>query len=160
MVSYVIKCLESVPLPVKIVSSNLDYLQFGLPVYADSIKGRGPMGGLFTAMEHTSAPYVLLIGCDMPFITKKIICHLIENSKESMITVTETNGKINPLLAIYPKAISSELSLHLGNGKLKMQDFITSQKHHILKMEEFEKSDPKSLTNINSKEELEFWNKL
>lgn len=160
MVTYVIKTLHSVPLVVKLISSNIDYNQFGLPVYADSMQGKGPMGGLLTALEQTFVPYILLMGCDMPFISKKAISHLIENSKENKITVAESNGYINPLLAIYPKSIVPVLKEHVENDRLKMQDFISSQGHHIVKMERIEKTEPTTLTNINSREELDYWNKL
>ncbi|WP_373496202.1 molybdenum cofactor guanylyltransferase [Aquiflexum sp.] len=159
MITSVIKSLQSIPLEVKLISANPDYNQFYLPLYKDSIQNKGPMGGLITALEQTSAPYVLLMGCDMPFITKKAISHLIDNSKENKITVAGTNGYINPLLAIYPKSILPELKEHIENDRLKMQDFISSQDHHIVKMDEIEKTEPTTLTNINSREELDYWNK-
>lgn len=158
MVTYVIKSIQSVPLVVKMITSNIDYIPFGLPVYADSIREKGPMGGLLTALEHSFAPYVLLIACDMPFVTKKTLCRLIDNSKENMITVALTNGKINPLFAIYPKSILSELRAFLENNQLKMQDFITSHDHYFVKMDEIENNIPYALTNINSQDELEYWN--
>lgn len=158
MVTYVIKSLQSVPLVVKMISSNIDYIQFGLPVYEDSIREKGPMGGLLTALEQTYVSNVLLMGCDMPFISKEVIWHLISNSKENMITVALTNGMVNPLLAIYPKSILQELRAFLENDQLKMQDFIIFQDHIIVKMDEIEKNEPNAFTNINSQDELEYWN--
>jgi molybdopterin-guanine dinucleotide biosynthesis protein A len=158
MISFVIKSLHSIPLVVKLISGNIDYVQFGLPVYTDTIPDKGPMGGLMTALELTYSPYVLLMGCDMPFISKETISYLIENSQENKITVAETNGRINPLLAIYPKSILSEVSNHIEKNMLKMQDFILRCQHHIVKMDNIESIDPKSLTNINSRDDLENWN--
>lgn len=158
MIALIIKTLQSIPLDVKLISGNPDYTQFCLPLYKDIIKNKGPMGGLMTAFEQTSAAYVLLLGCDMPFITIEAINHLIDNSRENMITVAETNGFINPLLAIYPKSILPKLKVHLEYDRLKMQDFICSQNHHKVKMDHFEKIEPNALTNINSREELKYWN--
>jgi molybdopterin-guanine dinucleotide biosynthesis protein A len=159
MIASVIKTLQSIPLEVKLITENPDYTQFCLPLYKDTVKNKGPMGGLMTALEQTFVPYILLMGCDMPFITKKAINHLIDNSRENMITVAETNGFINPLLAIYPKSILPELKVHLEYDRLKMQDFIYSQNHHKVKMDHFEKIEPNALTNINSREELKHWNR-
>lgn len=159
MIAYIIKTLQSIPLEVKLITENPDYTQFCLPLYKDTIKNKGPMGGLMTALEQTFVPYILLMGCDMPFISINAINHLIDNSIENKIIVAETNGFINPLLAIYPKSILPELKIHLENDQLKMQDFISSQNHHIVKMDEIEKTEPRAMTNINSREELDYWNK-
>lgn len=158
MIGHVIKSLHSVPLTVKVIATNPDYNQFGLSVFEDTIKNKGPMGGLMTALEQSFSPYVLLIGCDMPFINKKAICYLINNSKKGNITVAEINGYINPLLAIYPKSLLPELKESIENDCLKMQDFISSQDHHIVKLDYLEKKGQNALININSREELKYWN--
>ncbi len=158
MISHIINTIQAVPLNVSLISSNRDYSQFELPLYEDSIKGKGPMSGLMTALEKTSAPYVFLMGCDMPFINKKAICHLIDCSKKDKITVSETKGYTNPLFAIYPKSILDELKVYIKNDHLKMQDFISSQGHQIIKMDYIESLEPNVLTNINSREELKYWN--
>jgi molybdenum cofactor guanylyltransferase len=158
MIASIIKTLQSIPLEVKLITENPDYTQFCLPLYKDTIKNKGPMGGLMTALEQTSVAYVLLMGCDMPFISIKAINHLIDNSIENKITVAETNGFINPLLAIYPKSILPELKVYLEYERLKMQDFISSQNHHIIKMDHFEIAEPDAFTNINTREELKYWN--
>ncbi|SMD46206.1 molybdenum cofactor guanylyltransferase [Aquiflexum balticum DSM 16537] len=153
MVTYIIKTLQSVPLGVKLISANIDYNQFGLLVYADSKQGKGHMGGLMTALEQTCKPYVLLMGCYMPFVSKGTVRYLIENSQDHKINV-----RINPILAIYPKSIIPHLKVHIENNQLKMQDFISSQDHYIVKMDYFERLEPNVLTNINSSEDLKYWN--
>jgi molybdopterin-guanine dinucleotide biosynthesis protein A len=72
--------------------------------------------------------------------------------------VAETKGYTNPLFAIYPKSILDELKVYIENDHLKMQDFIFSQEHQIIKMDYIESLEPNVLTNINSREELKYWN--
>lgn len=158
MISHIINTICAVPLNVSLISGNPDYGQFDLPLYEDSIKDKGPMGGLMTALENSSVPYVLLMGCDMPFINREVIYHLIDSGKKGKITVSETNGYTNPLFAIYPKSILAELKMHVEKNHLKLQDFISSQNHYIVKMDYFERLEPNALTNINSREELKYWN--
>jgi molybdenum cofactor guanylyltransferase len=158
MVKYVIEVLEASQYKVKLISGNEAYQKFGLPVYKDVIPGKGPMGGLLTALQHAEKEYVLLIGCDMPFISKGILERLIENSKAESITVAETNGKINPLLAIYPRNLLKQIQENIKQGNLKMQDFILENHHQIVPMDSIGGIDPIHLTNINTKEELLLWN--
>lgn len=158
MVKYVIDVLEEIDFHVKLISGNENYQKFGLPVFKDSISGKGPMGGLLTSLQHAESDYVLLIGCDMPFISINILERLFQYSKTEVITVAETKGRTNPLLAIYPKSLIKKILENLDQERLKMQDFILENHHHIISMDGIEGIDPISLTNINSSEELEHWN--
>lgn len=158
MVSPIIETIQAVPLKVSLITGNKNYSKFKIPLYEDLIKDKGPMGGLMTALEKTSVPYVLLMGCDMPFINQHAISYLINNSEKDKITVSQTDGYTNPLFAIYPKSVLYELKVCIENNQLKMRDFICSQDHDIIKMDYFNLKEPKALTNINSRAELKYWN--
>lgn len=158
MVKYVIDVLNASYFQMKLISGNAAYQKFGLPIYIDVISGKGPMGGLLTALQNTEKEYVILIGCDMPFISQSLLVRLIENLKDEFITVAETNGRINPLLAIYPKTLTKQIQENIDLGRLKMQDFILENPHYLVPMDGIGDIDPISLTNINSREELEHWN--
>jgi molybdopterin-guanine dinucleotide biosynthesis protein A len=49
----------------------------GVPVVPDLRPGCGPLGGIYTALRTTSAPYVLVVGCDMPFLNAALLRHLL-----------------------------------------------------------------------------------
>jgi molybdenum cofactor guanylyltransferase len=158
MVKHVINGLVKFNLKVRLISGNENYSQFGLPVHQDLVKGKGPMGGLFTALSFSENDYVLLIGCDMPFISINLLERLTKNAKQGMVTVAESNGRINPLLAIYPKSFLGHVQKNIEGEKLKMQDFILKNPHHVVPMDNIENIDPVTYSNINSRLELVEWN--
>src|SRR5258708_4089918 len=44
------------------------YAHLGLPVLADAIPNCGPLGGLYTALQSTTADWNVLVACDLPRI--------------------------------------------------------------------------------------------
>ena len=46
MIAHVLRELEALKIPTKIIANNSAYKKFKLPVYSDVIVDKGPMGGL------------------------------------------------------------------------------------------------------------------
>ncbi len=53
MIQYVIEALKGVVSDIIIISNNASYNKFGIPVYPDIIKDKGPVGGIFTGLHHS-----------------------------------------------------------------------------------------------------------
>lgn len=153
MITYVLRVLEEMALPIRIIANKPGYEAFGHKVLKDIIPGQGPMGGLYTAMQHSTADHVLLVACDMPLIQTEALCLLLSSAEENKITVASNSGQVNPLFALYPRGIADELKESLDRGDLKMTDFILKTRH-ILVTSIGEKL-PWALQNINNKKELQ-----
>ena len=158
LVSYVLNTLAELQIPTGLITANDAYKQFGLPMYADTLTGLGPLGGLLTALENARKPNILLLGCDMPFLQSKTIRFILEHSEDGKVNACLTNGLVNPLLSIYPQSLLAAVKQQIETGKYKMQEFISGRSHHLIDLDE-ESIPAVTLTNINSKDELEFWNK-
>jgi molybdopterin-guanine dinucleotide biosynthesis protein A len=62
----------------------------GLPiriVKRDLIPRCGPLGGIFTALDTTSAEGVLFLSCDMPFLTSQLLNRLLKTISDREIGV-------------------------------------------------------------------------
>nr|WP_262897375.1 molybdenum cofactor guanylyltransferase [Salegentibacter sp. BDJ18] len=151
MIAHVLRELETLKIPTKIIANNSAYKKFKLPVYSDVIADKGPMGGLLTAMENTRAEMVLLIACDMPFITANAIERLLNNADKEQIITSISNQKINPLFSVYPVILKEKIKKSITEGELKMTDFILKNPHVLLPFED-EKSG-KIFNNINTETE-------
>lgn len=62
--------------PVYLLGSKPEYAHLHLPYLTDSPSNVGPLGGL-NALLQTSAAEVVLLGCDMPFVTRELIGRLL-----------------------------------------------------------------------------------
>lgn len=151
MILHVLRELETLKISTKIIANNSAYRRFKLPVYSDVIPEKGPMGGLLTAMENTGAEMVLLIACDMPFITASAIERLLKKADKKQIIASMSNQKINPLFSVYPVILKEKIKKSIAAGELKMTDFILKNQHVLLPFE-YEQSG-KIFKNINTEEE-------
>lgn len=152
MILHIIKLLDKLNLKTSIVSSNEEYMRFGKSVYKDVIPNKGPLGGLFTALEYSQAQMVLLLACDMPSINRKGIQSLMKIAEPGKIAIA-TDGKQNsPLFACYPKLLKEEVQKALLKDELKMQDFISKQSYITLDLKATENTE--ILQNLNTMEEL------
>ncbi|MFV9482350.1 molybdenum cofactor guanylyltransferase [Christiangramia sp. ASW11-125] len=152
MISHIIEILDKLNLKTSIVSSNEEYLKFGKPVYKDVIPNKGPLGGLYTALEYSQAPMVLLLACDMPSINRKGIQSLMTVAEPGKIAIATDRTQISPLFACYPRSLKDKVANALLADELKMQDFISKQSHVVLDLNSLENTE--ILQNLNTIEEL------
>lgn len=140
-----------------IVSNNpAPYRKFEAKVVEDLIKGKGPLGGIFSGLSFSTSDHSFVVGCDMPFLHPPLIEYIIGKPQEYDVVIPERNGRFESLFARYSKSVLPTLFTHLIKEELRIQDIL--KKLHLLKisLEEVERFDPghRSFFNINTKEDL------
>ena len=102
LIERVIAALKPVTVSVAIIANSPEYERLGLPVYADTNTGIGPLEAIRTALVNASAPRVLLVGCDLPFLTPELFSFLlgIEGPYEAIVPVGP-DERLEPLCAVY-----------------------------------------------------------
>ena len=64
------------PEVVIVANDPVAYGAFGVPVVADRIPGKGPLGGIHAALSATRSPHTFCVACDMPFVNPTVVDHL------------------------------------------------------------------------------------
>jgi molybdopterin-guanine dinucleotide biosynthesis protein A len=127
------------------------YAHLGIPMVPDAVESQGPLGGLFTALEATSADWNLIVACDMPGLTAEFLRTLLDAAelagKDCLAPVTAQG--IEPLCAVYHRRVASAAARALHAKLLKMQDFARS-----LDTVEWPVADPAILRNVNTPQDL------
>ncbi len=155
LIQHMLNTLHTLYLPVSLIANNGEYHRFGLPVYTDIIKEKGPMGGLLTAMHYTKADAVLLLSCDMPFIEAAAVHQLLNGCRQHHdITAATAGQRIYPLLAVYKKTLLPEVMKSIESGNLKMTEFIRSHQHTFCGMDALLINHPWMLDNFNSPDDI------
>lgn len=160
MAKYALDTLEEMGISPTIVTNNDEYASLGYPLIQDIISDKGPMGGLYSAMENNQATYVFLISCDLPFVPKEAFQKLIDTAKEQSLIVSKFMGMTNPLFALYNKNLKEKIRDNINSDKLKMQDFIRETDFEEVDMEDLVRQYPKRFTNVNTPEDLDNINEL
>jgi len=126
------------------------YAHLRFPVVPDKIAGCGPLGGLYTALSITKSDWNVIVACDMPYVGGAFLTHLIEAAQTSSADclVPETNGKLDPLCAVYHRRVAPAAEAAIHRKLFKMQDFVST-----LRTSRWPVSDPRPLQNINTPSE-------
>lgn len=64
--------------------------------------GAGPVAALATALSLVSAPRVVLLACDLPFVTTTVVSALVDHNPDAVATLAvDALGHDQPLLGCY-----------------------------------------------------------
>ena len=141
-----------------IVTNNpAPYAYLNLPLVGDVLPDKGPLGGIYTALRAASQPHVLVVACDMPWLNRELLAHLIALRATADIVMPRWTKFPEPLHAVYSKACLEPIERHLLAGNLKITRFFSDVMVRFVDREEIEwfDKDGRSFTNINSPEDLQ-----
>jgi molybdopterin-guanine dinucleotide biosynthesis protein A len=78
-------------------------LAMSLPTVFDLHEGRGPIGGLQTALSYAESEWVLALACDQPLLSAELIDRLASMIADHLdaIVPVQPDGRMQPLCALY-----------------------------------------------------------
>ena len=142
---------------VLLVTNRLqDYLDLNLRMVADLYTGKGALGGVYTGLFHASHSHAFVAACDMPFLNRDLIRHLIDLSPGYDIVIPKTQDGLQALHAIYSQKCLPFMEELIRQDNLKIIDFFHRVKKREVPTEEILPLDPNltSFLNVNTPEEL------
>jgi molybdopterin-guanine dinucleotide biosynthesis protein A len=132
---------------------NLQFL--GLPVIADIFPGKGPLGGLYTALATAANAAVIVVACDMPFVNPRLLlaeCDLLFATQADAVIPVSPFG-LEPLHAVYRReACLSAVQKALHTGQLRLSAWISEIQVRQMTLAEVAQYDPdfRAFINVNS----------
>ena len=124
-------------------------------VVADRVPGCGPLGGLHTALIEAAFETLVVVACDMPYLSGALLQHLAALTKEADIVVPRTEHGYHPLCAAYTRACLEPAARRLADGRLKMTDLFEDVRVRSVGAEELQAFGDvrRLLANVNSPED-------
>lgn len=112
---------------VTLIGSPELYGNLGFPVIPDQIEGCGPMGGLHAALTVTIADWNLVVACDMPDVSHRLLEELLAAAEASGADalVPQTPAGLEPLCAVYHVRLLPAVESSIHSKLLKMHDFVS-----------------------------------
>jgi molybdopterin-guanine dinucleotide biosynthesis protein A len=95
-------------------------------VEEDVFPGRGPLGGIYTALTMASTDQCFVFAADMPNLNREFIAHMISTADDHDVIMPLWSKGREPLHAVYHRRILPILKDLLDKGRLKIFDLITS----------------------------------
>lgn len=158
MIQHVLARLTGLGDETLITSNNPDELGFlNLPIVADEEPGAGALWGLHTALSAARGDSVLIIACDMPFINRLLLEHLVEVAPKADVVVPRWNDRYQTMQTVYArKKCLKAVEDTLEHGDRRMISFYPQVKVRIVSPEEVTEFDPtgRSFFNVNTPEDL------
>jgi molybdopterin-guanine dinucleotide biosynthesis protein A len=155
MVQWVVEAAQQVANHTMIVSNTSAYQLLDLPVYADIFPDTGPLGGIYTGLSHSTTDANLVIACDMPFVSVKVLQWLLAQSSGYDIVVPSINGMLEPLCGFYHRQTQEKMKELIAKKTLKMQEII---RHFLYKewvLDQAGQTTETAFINVNTPVELE-----
>jgi len=121
--------------------------------------GLGPLAGIHAALATSRVPAVLVVACDLPFVTERFLrglCAALTASHDAVVP-KDVSGRPVAVCAVYRTSCLSNLERRLKQQELAARDFVASVRTHYLEGEALRTLDPKDLClkNINTPADLE-----
>jgi molybdopterin-guanine dinucleotide biosynthesis protein A len=136
-----------------------DYTFLNLPLITDVKPGRGPLGGLYTALISAKYSSVAVVACDMPFASAPLLvaaAGLLSQDKADVV-IAETSEGFEPMHAVYRRgtcipAIESAIEAN----QWRVISWFPRVSIRKLTPEELGRYDPDGLAfwNVNTPEEF------
>jgi molybdopterin-guanine dinucleotide biosynthesis protein A len=121
--------LRSILDEVVVIAAPAKYASIGVESTADHWPGQGPLGGIITALLASSAgqqarEWNLIVGCDMPFLTREWLQHLVQRalSSDGDVVAPQSAKGLEPLCACWRTSAAPKLQHAFENGVRKIAE--------------------------------------
>jgi molybdenum cofactor guanylyltransferase len=109
------------PVFVSVGESNTTY---DLPArhIVDRYPGRGPLAGIHAGLLASSADWLLVAPCDMPFLDTTSLQNLIaaRDATRDVIVGADSAGRPTPVLGLYHRRCLARIEARLARGELSL----------------------------------------
>jgi molybdopterin-guanine dinucleotide biosynthesis protein A len=118
-----IAVLQAIAEPVYVAGGDpARFTDLGLPVYPDVVRGAGAIGGILTALAHAPADRVIVVACDLPFLSGPLLRRLAELAGEGDGAWVRGVRGVEPLVAVYRRTATDRVRAAIERGQLKAGD--------------------------------------
>lgn len=131
------------------------YRHAGIPVVRDRSAGAGPLGGLYTALLESPTQQIVVIACDMPFLTVPFLARLADLGATAEAAVPRDARGQHPLCASYDARLGARLRERIDAGALGVRAAIARLNVRDIGPDELAPFDPdgRLLMNVNTPED-------
>ena len=158
MIEHVIAELLPATDRLAIIANSAEYARLGHPIFADSNPDIGPLEAIRTALFNAFTPRVVLVGCDLPFVTTDLFRLLLSAPGDQHATVPiGPDGRLEPLCAIYRAEALPVVTDLIRQGERKVSFLFNRIPTQFVPFEEFTHLTGSEVffENINTPEDYE-----
>jgi molybdopterin-guanine dinucleotide biosynthesis protein A len=130
----------------------------GLRAVPDRLPNAGALGGIYTALVEAESPHVLVVACDLPFLTASLLARLggLADDEHDAVVPRTRDGR-QPLCAVYARRLAGTVRRQIDSGHLKIQELLEAIRVRELGPDDIARLDPdgRLFLNVNTPGDLE-----
>jgi molybdenum cofactor guanylyltransferase len=137
-------------------SADAQTLPAGARIVSDRAADRGPLGGLDAALAAARNRELVVLACDMPFVSARFLKYLLSVVPGFDAVVPKSERGYHPLCAVYTNACRGTIERRLAEGHLAVTGLIGELRVREVGASEIEMFGPgeELLANVNTPAEL------
>lgn len=164
MLTHMGKLVKEATGSVSVVAALGRYAGFGERIVDDHWPGQGPLGGIITALMDAHSQklqhiWCLIVGCDMPFLTREWLAYLAERAFASSAAVVAPRSAlgVEPLCACWHTAATSKLQYAFEDGVRKVTNAMKRVETEVVDESDWKRFDKagRLFWNMNTQAEYE-----
>ena len=126
------------------------------PKIPDRVPGKGPISGVDAALRFSRYPYVLVVGCDTPFLSPSLLELLAGKTQDADLVIPCGPRGPEPLCAVYGKGCLPLIEESLRKGDFSLMALVGRLRTREIPAEEVTEVDPgfRSFMNINTPDDF------
>lgn len=123
----------------------------------DEVAYQGPVSGIYHGLSAATKDLCFVTSCDAPFLSRRLIAHLLAQSAEYDVVVPHWERRYQPLHAVYRKTVAPLLKAQLARGELRPVFLFDKVRTRNVGEDEIRRLDPEGLSflNMNTPEEYD-----
>lgn len=136
-----------------IVASEEDrFRDSGVPVVRDRITGAGSLGGLYTALVEAPTEQLVVIACDMPFLTAPFLSRLAALGAGADAAMPRDARGLHPVCAAWARRAAPHLRARIDQSQLRILDALDGLDVREMSASDVARFDPdgRLLLNVNT----------
>jgi len=153
LVARVYETLQPLFEDIFLVTDNPSVFDFvPCPKIPDRVPGKGPISGVDAALRHSRNPFVLVVGCDTPFLSPSLLGLLAGKTQDADLVIPCGPRGPEPLCAVYGKGCLPLIEELLRKGDFSLMALVGRLRTREIPEEEVAGVDPGfgSFMNINT----------
>jgi molybdopterin-guanine dinucleotide biosynthesis protein A len=156
MIEHVIGELLRVTPLVSVIANSPDYNRLRLPVLSDVNPGIGPLEAIRTALTNSRADWIVLVACDLPFVTAELLKTLLDcASGHQAVVPMNAEEKIEPLCAVYSIEALEPVTALITSGERKVSRLFDRLRTRMVPFDELRRlsGSERFFVNVNTLED-------
>lgn len=160
-----LRTLKEVADEVVIVGDRPSYHGYGVPVHADAYSDAGTLGGIATALRTAAHERVLVVACDMPLLSIRLLRAMtaLESDEDVVVPWLPSanarqggKGTFETLHAIYRRRCLPHIEERIARGDIRVIGFFDDVRVRSLDENWLRQYDPdlRSFHNANTPDDL------